>query len=195
MDSIALRRIGGDHVQWATLQRLRKEWEALAFQPGKQVEDFAMRLSNLMEQMARNSDTNLTEERAIEKLIWCMPKRYAQIVNSIEMLLDFDQLMIEDVTGRLKSVQDREQARDSDSVTVGGKLLYTTDQWQAIEEEESAGSSKDCRRRPRDGKKNKPHCDRDGGGGGGQADKAGGANDERRVNHDDLRLNYNCPSH
>jgi hypothetical protein len=31
-------------------------------------------------------------------------KRYAQIVNLIEMLLDFEQLTIEDVTGRFKSV-------------------------------------------------------------------------------------------
>jgi len=56
-DAITLRRIGGDSVQRATLQRLRVEWEALVFQPGEQVEDFAVRLSNLKEQMARNGDT------------------------------------------------------------------------------------------------------------------------------------------
>jgi hypothetical protein len=37
-----------------------------------------------------------------------MPKRYAQIVNSIETLLSFEQLTVKDVTGRLKAVQDRE---------------------------------------------------------------------------------------
>jgi hypothetical protein len=33
-----------------------------------------------------------------------MLKRYAQIINSIETLMDFEQLTIEDVIGRLKLV-------------------------------------------------------------------------------------------
>jgi hypothetical protein len=44
-DSIAAARIGVDHVRRATLQRLRKEWENLAFHPSEQAEDFALRLS------------------------------------------------------------------------------------------------------------------------------------------------------
>jgi hypothetical protein len=82
-----------------------------------------------------------------------MPKRYVQIVNSIETLLDFDQLTLEDVTGQHKSVQDRKQAPDSDSIVVGGKLLYTAEQWRAFEEEEGARASKDRCRRPGGGKK------------------------------------------
>jgi hypothetical protein len=40
--------------------------------------------------MACNNDTDLTEKRVVEKFLRCMPKRYAQIVNLIEMLLDFE---------------------------------------------------------------------------------------------------------
>jgi hypothetical protein len=87
-EAIAVARVGGDRVHQATLQRLRGEWEGLAFQPGEQVKDFALRLTNLMEQMARNGDTDLTEERAV-KFLYCMPKKYTQIVMSIEMLPDF----------------------------------------------------------------------------------------------------------
>jgi hypothetical protein len=173
------------------LQQLRGEWEGLTFQPDEQVEDFAVRLTNLMGEKARNGDTDLTEERAIEKFLRSMPKRYAQIVNSIETLLDFEQLTIEDVTGRLKSVQDREQAPESDSATVGGKPLHTAKQWRAFDkkkEEEGAGPSKDRRRCPRGGKKNKTRGDRDGGG-------ARGADGERRANHNDLYLNCNQAGH
>ena len=60
-----------------------------------------------MEQMARNGDTDLMEERAVEKFLRCMSRKYAQIIMSIETLLDFEQLTVEDVTGRLKAVQDR----------------------------------------------------------------------------------------
>ena len=182
------------------LQRLREEWEGLAFQPDEHVEDFAVRLSSLMEQMALNGDNDLNEERVIENLLRCMPKRCKQIVNSIETLLDFDALTIKDVTGQLKSVQDRELADDSESVNTGGKLLYTAEQWRAFDKkkEEAAGPSKDRRRRPRGGKKNKPCGDRDGGGAGGggaQADKAGGADGERKANRDDLCLNYHQAGH
>ena len=76
-ESITAAHIGGDRVRRATLQRLRGEWEGLAFQLGEQVEDFALRLTNLMEQMARNGDTDLTEERVVEKFLRCMPKKYA----------------------------------------------------------------------------------------------------------------------
>jgi hypothetical protein len=83
-----------------------------------------------MEQMACNGDTDLTEKRGVEKFLRRMPKRYAQIVNSIETLLDFEQFTVEDVTGRLKAVQDCEQAPDSEQGAAGGKLLYTMEQWR-----------------------------------------------------------------
>jgi hypothetical protein len=68
-DAIALQWIGGECVCRATLQRLREEWEGLTFQLGEQVEDFAMRLTNLMGEMARNGDTDLIEEHAVEKFL------------------------------------------------------------------------------------------------------------------------------
>ena len=106
-----------------------------------------------MEQMALNGDTDLDEERAVEKFLRCVPKKYEQLVLSIETLLDFRQLTIEDVTSRLKAAQDCERAPESEAAA--GKLLYTAEQWRAFEkEEEGAGPSKDRRRRPRGGKKN-----------------------------------------
>jgi hypothetical protein len=76
-DSIAAARISVDRVRRATLQRLRKEWENLAFRPGEQIEDFALRLSALKQQMALHSDKDLDEERTVEKLLRAVPKKYA----------------------------------------------------------------------------------------------------------------------
>jgi hypothetical protein len=76
-DSIAAALIGVDRVRCVMLQRLRKDWENLAFRPGEQIEDFALRLSALKQQMARHGDTDLTEERAVEKLLRAVPKKYA----------------------------------------------------------------------------------------------------------------------
>ena len=78
-EAIEARRVRSDRVRRAALQRLRLEWEGLTFRPDEQVEDFAVRLTNLMEHMVRNGDTDLDEERAVEKFLRCMPKRYEQL--------------------------------------------------------------------------------------------------------------------
>jgi hypothetical protein len=46
-DAIAMARIGSDRARKTTLQALRKEWENLAFKPGEDVDDFALRLNTL----------------------------------------------------------------------------------------------------------------------------------------------------
>ncbi|XP_066385108.1 uncharacterized protein [Miscanthus floridulus] len=53
--------------------------------------------------MERNGDTDLSEECTVEKFHRCMLRKYAQIIMSIETLLDFKQLTMEDVTRRLKA--------------------------------------------------------------------------------------------
>lgn len=105
-----------------------------------------------MEQMARNGDTDLDEECTVEKFLRCMLKKDEHMVFSIETLLDFRQLPIEDVIERLKAVQDMSAP---EGVPVAGKLLYTAEQWRAFDKEVAFKDQGDRRRRPRGGKKNK----------------------------------------
>lgn len=118
---------------------------------------------------------------------------------AIETLLDFEALTIEEVTGRLKAVQDRKEAPHIDLVVVGGKLLYTVEQWRALEEkskkEEGFGLSKERRWRPRGGKKGKPKADHASGDGGGQGGKANATDGERKATCDDTYLNCGRTGH
>ena len=50
-DAIAAARIGSDRARKSTLQALRKEWENLAFKPGEDVDDFALRLNTLLQKL------------------------------------------------------------------------------------------------------------------------------------------------
>jgi len=147
-----------------------------------------------MEQMARNGDTDLTEGRVVEKFLRYMPRKYAQIVMSIETLLNFEQLTIEDVTGRLKAVQDHEEGPHTEPSTAGGKLLYTMEQWRAFDKkkkEEGSGSS---------GSKEHHWCscggkNKEEKGPRSQVGADGGAAGERKATRDDTCNNYGRTGH
>jgi hypothetical protein len=47
-DAIAAARIGSDRARKTTLEALPEEWENLAFKPGEDVNDFALRLNTLL---------------------------------------------------------------------------------------------------------------------------------------------------
>jgi hypothetical protein len=72
-DVIATACIGSNRACKTTLQALRKEWENLAFKPGEGVDDFALHLNTLLQNMVQFGDDTYDEERAIEKLFHCIP--------------------------------------------------------------------------------------------------------------------------
>jgi hypothetical protein len=43
------------------------EWENLAFKPGEDVDDFALRLNTLLQKMMQFGDDTYDEERTVEK--------------------------------------------------------------------------------------------------------------------------------
>lgn len=55
---------------------------------GKDVNDFALCLSDLVQQLVRH-DNNINEQKTVEKYMCVVPK-YAQIALAMETLLDFD---------------------------------------------------------------------------------------------------------
>ena len=56
---------------------------------GEDVDDFALRLNTLMQQLARYGVNDIVEERAVEKFLRVVPKKYSQVA-----------IAIEEVTGR-----------------------------------------------------------------------------------------------
>lgn len=187
-DSIAAVRIGSEHARRATLQKLRKEWENLAFKPGEDVDDFALRLTTMMQQLARYGDDSIDEERAIEKFLRVVPEKYLQVAITIETLMEYEELTIEDMTGRLKAI---DLHAPSEPATSGGKLLFTEEQWLARQRERkkgeaSSGSSSGTRkRRPR--KRDKVPQGRGG--------APGRADGERKATRDDTCNNCGRTGH
>jgi hypothetical protein len=134
-DAIAAARIGSDRACKTTIQALRKEWEKLAFKPGEDVDDFALRLNTLQQKMVQFGDDTYGEERAVEKLFRCIPEKYKQIARSIESLLDLSTMSIEEV------IDGDEPQPLSGPITVGGKLHLTREQWEACQGDGKKGES------------------------------------------------------
>jgi hypothetical protein len=140
-DAIATARIGSDRASKTMLQALRKEWENLAFKPGEDVDDFALRLNTLQQKMVQFGDDTNGEERVVEKLFRCIPEKYKQIARSIESLLDLSTMLIEEAIGHLKVVDGDEPQPLSGPITIGGKLYLTWEQWEACQGDGKKGES------------------------------------------------------
>ena len=84
------------------------------------------------------NDNNIDEEKAIEKFLCVVPK-YTWVALSIETLLDFSELTIKEVTGRLKAVDNYEQLPLSKPVT---------NRWQASLHWGAVSSRSERRGRP-----------------------------------------------
>ena len=125
-EAIRAIRVGTDRVRKSTVQKLRREWELLTFRNGESVDDFALHLSGLMSSLTIHGDP--VEQRAVEKLLRVVPRKYLQIALSIETLLDTTDLSIEEVTGRLKAVDDRCEPPESEQPLMSGGKLYFSEE-------------------------------------------------------------------
>jgi hypothetical protein len=125
-DMLKTMRIGDNRVREARRQKLRKEFGVMAFKSGESVEDFSMRMSSLVSKL-QSLGNSTTELDAIQKTLRIVPKRYSQMACSIETLLDLSMLSIEELSGRLSTLEGRGEPEQDEA----GRLLLTAEQWAA----------------------------------------------------------------
>jgi hypothetical protein len=135
-DMLKTMRIGDNRVREARRQKLRKEFDAMAFKSGESVEDFSMRMSSLVCELQSLGDST-TELDAVQKTLRVVPKRYAQMACSIETLLDLSTLSIEELSGRLSASEGRGEPEQDEA----GRLLLTAEQWAARAQQSGQRSS------------------------------------------------------
>lgn len=124
-EAIKTMCIGDEPMRKTTTQNPRAEYEQIAFRDGESTEDFALRLSNVVQRMATLGDLE-PAAKVVAKYLHIARPRYMQIVVSIKTLLDISKLSFEEVTGRLVAATDGEVEPPH---TSSSKLLLTQDEW------------------------------------------------------------------
>ena len=137
-DSIRVMRIGDDRIRKTSAQRLRRQYEELTLRDGEGVEDFALRLTGIVNQLSTLGDPE-DPKKVVEKYLRIARVRYKQLVISMETLLDISTLSVDEVTGRLLASEDNPEPTSNQ---VGGKLFLTEEQWVERYKQKEGGNSR-----------------------------------------------------
>jgi len=105
-DDIKTVNLSVERVRRAKAQTLRREFDALIFKDGESVDEFAVRISTLVQELRMLGDNN-SEPTVVRKLLQALPPRFHQIALSIVTLLDLETLSVEELVGRLKAADER----------------------------------------------------------------------------------------
>jgi hypothetical protein len=98
-EAVKMMRIGVDRVKEVNAQqRLLQEFENIKFKDVEMVEDFGMRLSNLIGNL-RVLGEQVEDARVVKKFLRVVPPRFTQVVVSIEMFCDMKQLTVDEFVG------------------------------------------------------------------------------------------------
>lgn len=131
--------VGDERVRNSTAQHLRRQFDLATSREDENVEDYSLRLSSMVAQLA-TLGVMLDEPTVVGKFLRSVPTRFKQIVVAIQTLLDVSTLTLAEVTGRLKAAEEELEAPLS-SVHHNSKLYLTEEAWEARRKQRETGRS------------------------------------------------------
>ena len=142
-DVVKTMRLGADRVKDVNAQRLLKEFENIGFKEGETIDDFGMRITNLVANLKVLGET-IKDTRIVKKFLRVAPPRFNQVVVSIEMFCDLKTMTIEELVGRLRAAEERFDDKVEQIVDKTGRLLLAEEDWlEKHKHRFQAGSHKD----------------------------------------------------
>ncbi|KAL8114351.1 hypothetical protein AgCh_021272 [Apium graveolens] len=136
MDKMALAAIyqGAERVKTARAQILKAEFEFMIMKDSESVDDFSMKLNNLVTNI-RALGEEVTESYVVKNLLCAVPSKFLQIASTIEQFGDLSVMTMEETVGSLKAHEERIKGQTE---TGGGKLLLTREEWIEREREDES---------------------------------------------------------
>ena len=93
--------VGVGRVKEVKVQSLKNEFEAICMKNGESIDDFAMKLTTIVNDIHSLGDV-VEEISVVKKFLRAVLPRFMQIVTSIEQYDDLKNMSVEEVVGRLK---------------------------------------------------------------------------------------------
>jgi uncharacterized membrane protein YgcG len=123
-------QVGANKVKEVNVERLHQEFDGISFKSGECVEEFAMHISSLANQL-RSLGDEILDKKVVKKMLQSVPDHLEQVAISMETLLDLDSLSIEEAAGHLQAVENRQKMKVVPSASdVGVQLLLTEEKWK-----------------------------------------------------------------
>jgi uncharacterized membrane protein YgcG len=129
-EAIKMIRVGVEQVKEVNAKKLRREFSEMAFKPGELVEEFTLRLQAVANQLRILGD-DIPDKSIFKRLLHAVPNHLEQVAISIETLMDLDIVSVEEVTSRLRTVEQKKKASSAPVKDASGRLLLTEEEWAA----------------------------------------------------------------
>ncbi|KAL6839121.1 hypothetical protein ACP4OV_031012 [Aristida adscensionis] len=110
-DAVKKMRVGDDRVKAANVERLSIEFENAMFRDGESIDAFVLRIEGIAGSL-RELGVEMKGGRVVRKVLRRLPRRYKQVVISIQMLLDLDAMSVDELLGRLRVAEEQEPAEE-----------------------------------------------------------------------------------
>ncbi|XP_074373445.1 uncharacterized protein LOC141713770 [Apium graveolens] len=120
-DSIKIMCIVADHVQKAKVQTFRSEFEALNMKVMENIDDFSMKLTNIVSNIRALGD-KVEQSCVVKKLLRAVSTKFLQIASTVEQFGDLDNMSVTELIGRLRVHEERIRGHVKDN---GNQLLLT----------------------------------------------------------------------
>jgi hypothetical protein len=102
-------RLGADRVKDINAQKLLKEFKNIQFKEGETIDDFGMRITNLVANLKALGET-VEDTRVVKKFLRVVPPRFISVIVSIEMFCDLKTLTVE-LIRCLRAAEERSSTR------------------------------------------------------------------------------------
>jgi len=127
-EAVQTMRLGADRVKEVNAQRLLKEFENIGFKEGEMIDDFGMRITNLIANLKTLGEM-VDDARMVKKFLSMVPSRFNQVVVSIEMFCDVKKMTVDELVGRLWAAEDRLDKKVEQIIDKAGRLLLAEEDW------------------------------------------------------------------
>lgn len=140
-EAVKTVRVGVQRVRDSAAAQLKKDFADITFKDGESVDDFALRIVGLANNI-RVLDHDVTDADVVKKLLQVVPDHLSQIAVAIETFLDVDNIAIKEVAGRLRQIEERDLKKKKKAAVAAasvsaprvdnqGRLLLSEEEWNA----------------------------------------------------------------